>query len=99
MVRTQFPESWLWEELDLPPCSPNQLWWEHFICILLFRSIYKLNKSLNIIFCGNQDVLSRRWQYWTVLSGDPQMKTKEEVRKILWASVYIYNWFSKSWRD
>ncbi|KAF4118189.1 complement C3 [Onychostoma macrolepis] len=25
MVRTQFPESWLWEEIDLPPCPPNQL--------------------------------------------------------------------------
>nr|QGH45422.1 complement system-related protein C3a.2 [Cyprinus carpio] len=25
MVRTQFPESWLWEEIDLPPCPQNQL--------------------------------------------------------------------------
>ncbi|XP_043094012.1 complement C3 [Puntigrus tetrazona] len=25
MVRTQFPESWLWEEIDLPPCPPNQV--------------------------------------------------------------------------
>ncbi|XP_050965348.1 complement C3 [Labeo rohita] len=25
LVRTQFPESWLWEEIDLPACPPNQL--------------------------------------------------------------------------
>ncbi|XP_016361893.1 complement C3 [Sinocyclocheilus anshuiensis] len=25
MVRTQFPESWLWEEIDLPLCPQNQL--------------------------------------------------------------------------
>uniref|UniRef100_A0A673L956 Complement C3-like n=1 Tax=Sinocyclocheilus rhinocerous TaxID=307959 RepID=A0A673L956_9TELE len=25
MVRTQFPESWLWEEIDLPHCPQNQL--------------------------------------------------------------------------
>ncbi|KAG1955856.1 complement C3 [Pimephales promelas] len=24
LVRTQFPETWLWEEIDLPPCPPNQ---------------------------------------------------------------------------
>ncbi|KAL1281262.1 hypothetical protein QQF64_000065 [Cirrhinus molitorella] len=24
MVRTQFPESWLWEEIELPACPPNQ---------------------------------------------------------------------------
>ncbi|KAL1281208.1 hypothetical protein QQF64_000011 [Cirrhinus molitorella] len=24
MVRTQFPESWLWEEIELPVCPPNQ---------------------------------------------------------------------------
>ncbi|XP_026073836.1 complement C3-like [Carassius auratus] len=24
-VRTQFPESWLWEDIDLPPCPQNQL--------------------------------------------------------------------------
>ncbi|XDV16018.1 hypothetical protein PO909_015911 [Leuciscus waleckii] len=23
-VRTQFPETWLWEEIDLPPCPPKQ---------------------------------------------------------------------------
>uniref|UniRef100_A0A8C1WYH3 Uncharacterized protein n=1 Tax=Cyprinus carpio TaxID=7962 RepID=A0A8C1WYH3_CYPCA len=25
MIRTQFPESWLWEEIDLPPCPANKL--------------------------------------------------------------------------
>ncbi|KAI2666710.1 hypothetical protein H4Q32_025804 [Labeo rohita] len=25
MVRTQFPESWLWKEIDLPACPPNSL--------------------------------------------------------------------------
>ncbi|XP_059409012.1 complement C3-like [Carassius carassius] len=24
-IRTQFPESWLWEDIDLPPCPQNQL--------------------------------------------------------------------------
>ncbi|XP_055060092.2 complement C3 isoform X1 [Misgurnus anguillicaudatus] len=28
LVRTQFPESWLWEEIKLPACPPNQICYE-----------------------------------------------------------------------
>lgn len=70
MVRTQFPESWLWEEIDLPPCPQNQLWWENILWYFHLQINQKLfvgTKMLLFQQVGNigHSFISYKYEFWS----------------------------------